>query len=181
MAPASEDAENGAVGAERQRSIAFENDGSLDEYTSLNRYISTYRDSRYASSSHDGACDVAHDESSKKRRWFTPWRRKSDSGDDGFKVPDEWLRTDPKLGLNAHDIEQRRKKTGWNELTAEKENMFLKFLSYFTGPILYGTYTLQCVAAVDNLSVDNLWASLTNETFSYGIGGVLSSRPSRLG
>ncbi|KAJ9271960.1 hypothetical protein DTO212C5_2041 [Paecilomyces variotii] len=137
MAPASEDAENGAVGAERQRSIAFENDGSLDEYTSLNRYISTYRDSRYASSSHDGASDVAHDESSKKRRWFTPWRRKSDSGDDGFKIPDEWLRTDPKQGLKAHDIEQRRKKTGWNELTAEKENMFLKFLSYFTGPILY--------------------------------------------
>ncbi|KAL1855602.1 hypothetical protein Plec18170_004324 [Paecilomyces lecythidis] len=154
------------------RSIAFENDGSLDEYSSLNRYISTYRDSRYASSSHDGASDAAHDKSPKKRRWFTPWRRKSGPGDDDFKVPDDWLRTDPKQGLQVHDIEHRRKKVGWNELTAEKENMFLKFLSYFTGPILYGTYTLGGVVAVRPSP------SLTNIMFSYGIGGLLSSRPS---
>ena len=27
---------------------------------------------------------------------------------------------------------------GWNELSSEKENMFIKFLMFFTGPILYG-------------------------------------------
>jgi H+-transporting ATPase len=55
----------------------------------------------------------------------------------GFETPDEWLQTDMHRGLTAHEVESRRKKTGYNELTTESENLFLKFLGFFTGPILY--------------------------------------------
>lgn len=66
-------------------------------------------------------------------------RKKNDSGGDTvFEVPDAWLNTTIHDGLKADDVEKRRKKSGWNELTAEKENMYLAFLSYFQGPILYG-------------------------------------------
>jgi H+-transporting ATPase len=41
-------------------------------------------------------------------------------------------------GLTSAEVENRRKKTGWNELTSEKGNIFLKFLMYVTGHILYG-------------------------------------------
>lgn len=53
-------------------------------------------------------------------------------------VPEEWLTADIKQGISSHDVETRRKRFGWNEISTEKENMFLKFLSFFTGPILYG-------------------------------------------
>ena len=52
------------------------------------------------------------------------------------------MHTDMKQGLPNGEVENRRRKTGYNELTTEKENMFLKFLSYFQGPILYGTLFL---------------------------------------
>ena len=41
-------------------------------------------------------------------------------------------------GLSEGDVTSRRKASGWNELSTEKENMFLKFVGYFRGPILYG-------------------------------------------
>ncbi|KAK9604407.1 hypothetical protein V6Z93_002375 [Aspergillus fumigatus] len=40
-------------------------------------------------------------------------------------------------GLRASDIEPRRKRTGFNELTTEKTNFFVQFIDYFRGPILY--------------------------------------------
>ena len=58
-------------------------------------------------------------------------------------MPEEWLITDIKQGLTSDEVEQRRKKTGFNELTTEKENLFIKFLGYFQGPILYGMSTHQ--------------------------------------
>lgn len=75
------------------------------------------------------------------------------ANDDGH-VPDEWLEADIKQGISAHDVETRRKRFGWNELVSEKENMFLKFLGFFRGPILYGkhslsfthTHSCQCLA-----------------------------------
>lgn len=42
-----------------------------------------------------------------------------------------------KQGLTEADLAPRRKKAGWNELTTEKTNLFIQFLSYFRGPILY--------------------------------------------
>jgi hypothetical protein len=41
-------------------------------------------------------------------------------------------------GLNPMEVERRRRMTGWNELAAEKENMLLKFVGFFRGPVLYG-------------------------------------------
>lgn len=112
-----------------------------EEYNNLVRYISTYRDGRRLSmqSSTDGDNDQ-----SIERKWYVPWSRPSNEqrkdGEDrsSFKAPEEWLETDIKQGLSQPVVESRRKRTGWNELTTEKENPFLKFLSYFQGPILYG-------------------------------------------
>ena len=48
------------------------------------------------------------------------------------------LEADIKQGISSHEVEQRRKRYGWNEITTEKENLFIKFLGFFTGPVLYG-------------------------------------------
>ena len=53
-------------------------------------------------------------------------------------VPEEWLEADIKQGITNQQVEERRKKFGWNEIVTEKENLFLKFLGFFTGPVLYG-------------------------------------------
>lgn len=103
----------------------------LGEYDGLVRYISTYRDK--------GAASIAggndEEEAPKKGGLFS----KKKAGSDGvFDTPPDWLNTDWKSGLTTQEVEQRRKKTGWNELTTEKENLFIKFLGFFTGPILYG-------------------------------------------
>ena len=56
-------------------------------------------------------------------------------------MPDEWLNADIKQGINDSDVEARRKRFGFNELSSEKENLFIKFLMFFTGPILYGEFS----------------------------------------
>jgi len=53
-------------------------------------------------------------------------------------VPEEWLEADIKQGLTNAEVESRRKRFGFNEITTDKENLFIKFLMFFTGPILYG-------------------------------------------
>ena len=53
-------------------------------------------------------------------------------------MPEEWLNSDIKQGLGNDEVERRRKRFGWNEISTEKENLFIKFLMFFTGPILYG-------------------------------------------
>jgi len=117
-------------------SSAVNNADNLGEFEALDRYISTYRE--------DGAKED-DDAASKRRvrRWWQFWKTgavepvevapKPDN-----TVPEAWLTTDIHTGISTSDIEERRKMYGWNELTAEKENLFVKFLSYFTGPILYG-------------------------------------------
>lgn len=117
---------------------------NFDEYVGLDLYISSLRDSRRLSivSRSDGEALEEKDVP-----WWAPWRRlrkkkrdseESSNEENSFSIPDKWLDTDMHSGLSENDIESRRKKIGWNELTAEKENLFLKFLSYFQGPILYG-------------------------------------------
>jgi H+-transporting ATPase len=133
MAPLNE-VENGNAEKEighdpqAQQAVA-NNDDDQGEYGNLVRYISQYRDGRRASTI------GGDDEQPKKKHWWS--RRAAGASGEGFETPDDWLNTDIKQGLKSSEVEQRRKKTGWNELTTEKENMFLKFLSYFTGPILY--------------------------------------------
>lgn len=52
-------------------------------------------------------------------------------------VPDELLQTDPRYGLSDSEVQVRRKRFGWNKMKEEKVNLFLKFLSYFIGPIQF--------------------------------------------
>ena len=65
-------------------------------------------------------------------------------------VPADWLNADIHQGLNSSEIETRRKRFGWNEISTEKENMFLKFLGYFTGPVLYGAFKSATSYLTDN-------------------------------
>ncbi|KAA8645864.1 hypothetical protein EYZ11_002055 [Aspergillus tanneri] len=125
------DVENG----DHSRSAADVNDGAgLDEYGALNRYISTARDGRRGSTSSAGALS---NKNKKKKPWYKFGGAKADGVEDGFVCPDEWLETDLRSGLRSSDIEPRRKRTGWNELTTEKTNFFVQFIGYFRGPILY--------------------------------------------
>ncbi|KAF4633196.1 hypothetical protein G7Y89_g4926 [Cudoniella acicularis] len=132
MAPLNGDIENGNVEKEYRRD-ALPGDGieAGGEYGDLVRYISQYKDGRRSSIA------TIEGEEEPKKRHFWQSKPKNAAGGNIFDTPDDWLNTDWKQGLRSSDVEARRKKTGWNELTTEKENMFLKFLSYFQGPVLY--------------------------------------------
>ncbi|KAK5941002.1 plasma membrane H+-ATPase [Knufia obscura] len=52
-------------------------------------------------------------------------------------VPEELLQTDSKFGLSEPEINQRRKKFGLNQMKEAKENLLLKFLMFFVGPIQF--------------------------------------------
>jgi H+-transporting ATPase len=52
-------------------------------------------------------------------------------------VPEDLLQTDTRIGLSAAQVEQRRRKFGLNQMKEEKENLILKFLMYFVGPIQF--------------------------------------------
>ena len=52
-------------------------------------------------------------------------------------VPPELLTTDTRIGLTEEEVTTRRKKYGLNQMKEEKENLILKFLGYFVGPIQF--------------------------------------------
>jgi H+-transporting ATPase len=52
-------------------------------------------------------------------------------------IPEELLNTDTRTGLSDQDVVTRRKKYGLNQMKEEKENLVLKFLGYFIGPIQF--------------------------------------------
>lgn len=52
-------------------------------------------------------------------------------------VPEEMLNTDTRQGLSDAEVTARRKKYGLNQMKEEKENLILKFLGYFVGPIQF--------------------------------------------
>jgi magnesium-transporting ATPase (P-type) len=112
-----------------------------DEYTALQKYISTYRDPK-AHAAEDAEANAA--DAGKGKAWYQFWRSgnsgNATGADPGF-VPDEMLEADIKQGISSHEVEQRRKRYGWNEITTEKENLFIKFLGFFTGPVLYGKFS----------------------------------------
>lgn len=66
------------------------------------------------------------------------------------------LEADIKQGISSHEVEQRRKRYGWNEITTEKENLFIKFLGFFTGPVLYGKSSLYPWHAPGRISLSSL-------------------------
>lgn len=129
------DVENGE---RHERQTDINDGGNLDEYSALNRYISTARDGRRGSTS--SAAAQSHKEG--KRPWYKFGGAKGDGVQEGWQAPDEWLDTDLRAGLSSTDIDPRRKKCGWNELVTEKTNIFVQFLGYFRGPILYGEYRI---------------------------------------
>lgn len=55
----------------------------------------------------------------------------------GRVVPEEMLQTDSRVGLTESEVIARRRKYGLNQMKEEKENLILKFLSYFIGPIQF--------------------------------------------
>ncbi|KZF20673.1 plasma membrane ATPase [Xylona heveae TC161] len=52
-------------------------------------------------------------------------------------VSEELLQTDTRQGLSDQEVLTRRKKFGLNQMKEEKENLILKFLGYFVGPIQF--------------------------------------------
>lgn len=135
------DVENG----DRHREAGDVHDGTVgDEYTALNRYISTARDGRRGSTSSAGGQGEAEEGPKKKPWWkFGFGSTKTGGSEEGWQAPEEWLDTDLRQGLSSSDIEPRRKKCGWNELVTEKTNLFIQFIGYFRGPILYGEFAWQ--------------------------------------
>lgn len=111
-----------------------ESDKGLGEYELLDRFITR--------GGHQPQDEV--NEAPEHVPWWKFW--KSSSVDDiapvGNKPPPEWLEADIRQGISSADVTERRRRYGWNELTAEKENQLAKFMSFFQGPILYG----ECIA-----------------------------------
>lgn len=55
----------------------------------------------------------------------------------GRVVPEDMLDTDSRLGLTESEVVARRRKYGLNQMKEEKENLVLKFLGFFIGPIQF--------------------------------------------
>lgn len=55
----------------------------------------------------------------------------------GRVVPEDMLQTDSRVGLTESEVIARRRKYGLNQMKEEKENLILKFFSYFIGPIQF--------------------------------------------
>lgn len=52
-------------------------------------------------------------------------------------VPEDMLQTDSRVGLTESEVVARRRKYGLNQMKEEKENLILKFLGFFIGPIQF--------------------------------------------
>ena len=139
---AEKDLENGEPKRERiSFADAWDPDKDEGEYANLLRYISTYRDRRFSKAPSQASGEDAGDATApKKKSFITRMFTQSSGPGETYPVPEEWLTTDISHGLTTAEADSRRKKSGWNELSTEKENMFLKFVGYFKGPILYGKH-----------------------------------------
>ena len=80
----------------------------------------------------------------RKRNWLMPWKvrevRVNKNGEEetvSQKVPESWLETDIHQGVSESDVPRRRSMFGYNELESPHENLVLKFIGFFRGPILY--------------------------------------------
>lgn len=126
-------------GSRISRASLKEDYAQLDEYGKLVKYVSTFQNA-------DGNLEYQGD-FTEKRIWYMPWKtrkvRVKSIEDKAGQYPEEWLITDIREGLSSEEVNNRRRRSGWNELVSEKENPIAKILSYFRGPILYGSYFLR--------------------------------------
>ncbi|KAI1738234.1 E1-E2 ATPase-domain-containing protein [Xylaria scruposa] len=109
----------------------------MGEFEALDRFITTYEQERRASL-------ASTQRSATKRKWWQFWKSSKPTVQAAEppsatigKPPDSWLDTDIRTGIASSQVEERRKRFGWNELVSEKEDMLAKIFGYFTGPILY--------------------------------------------
>lgn len=112
-------------------------DSELPEYEALDRFITKF------DASGQQVTEEEEDDSNKKKK--SPSLLKlmfsSDPGveqNQNLVPPEAWLDTDMRQGISSHDVDERRRRFGFNELVAEKENQLRKFMGFFQGPILYG-------------------------------------------
>jgi H+-transporting ATPase len=149
--------------------------GDLPEYEALDRYITNYDAERRASM-------VSSAEKGRKRKkWWQFWKSSPAEHDDEHpvkdegKAPDSWLNAHIKEGIPSSVVEERRKRFGWNELTAEKEDMLEKIFGYFRGPILYSLLS-PTIMPLSTLTVEQF----TKRTVSYGTRRFVGCRSRRL-
>lgn len=121
----------------------------LDEYAALQKFITTYRDPKAAHEEGE-----AEQGGAKKAPWYAPWKKTAEGPTGDLVVPPAWLEADIQTGITESDVQARRKKFGPNEIVTEKENMFLKFLGFFQGPVLYSKYPLR-VPFADHVIADH--------------------------
>lgn len=111
-------------------------DHDLPEYEALDRFITRFDASGRALDGEQESVKV------EKPPSFLKLLFTSDDGESlknqNLVPPENWLNTDIRVGITSRDVEERRRRFGWNELTAEKENQLAKFMGFFQGPILYG-------------------------------------------
>lgn len=107
-----------------------ESDKGLGEYELLDRFIT-----RGGHAPQEEAQEV-HEHVP----WWKFWKSSEQLDDtpQSNKPPPEWLEADIRQGISSADVTERRRRFGYNELVAEKENQLAKFMSFFQGPILYG-------------------------------------------
>ncbi|KAI0322629.1 plasma-membrane proton-e [Amylostereum chailletii] len=103
-----------------------------DEYTRLIKFIDLQAEK--ARNKRDDATAV-DDAGESKVPWYKFWAKAAVQGEQ--KVPAHWLDTEMTKGLDEHDVVARRAKFGFNELESQRENLFIKFLGFFQGPVLY--------------------------------------------
>lgn len=127
------DIEKGDLAAETHQQDAYE---GLDEYAALQKFITTYRDPKAAAAEGEG--EEEHEVA--KAPWYAPWKKNKGGPTGDATVPPAWLEADIQTGISDSEVQSRRKKFGFNEIATEKENLFLKFLGFFQGPVLYSMY-----------------------------------------
>ena len=123
------DIENGDPEKENRGQSIYKNPNEQgdtgDEYSNLVRYINQYHEGPRRKSVASLGDDVP-----KKKPWWKFWAggSKSSGGNEPFEVPDDWVATHIKNGISNSEVESRRKHTGFNELTTEKENMVCLYI-----------------------------------------------------
>lgn len=93
----------------------------------------------------------------------------------GRTVPEDMLQTDSRVGLTESEVTTRRRKYGLNQMKEEKENLILKFLGYFVGPIQF----VMEVSFVSTLLFCFVWRpwGVPFVMFGYGNSTVYTSFP----